>query len=721
MTTAHTMTKEPKTEAAKRASRFLRGTLAETLAAGADAFAEEDVSVLKFHGIYQQDDRDARRARRATGRPKEHWFMVRCAIPGGRLTAAQYLALDRLAEQVTYNRSLRVTTRQGLQFHGVIAGYVRPALREVNEALVTTLAACGDVERNVMASPAPIAGAAHAAVQELAAEIARELRPRTRAYHEIWLDGVRFSPEADEDEEPFYGPTYLPRKFKTAVGLPTDASLDLAAQDVGLLAVMDGDRVAGVNVLAGGGQGMTHKKPDTFARLATPLGYVAREHAVAVVREIAAIFRDHGNRGDRRHARLKYLLEAWGVERFRAELEARLGVPLEPWLDVDPPAHQEAPQDLMGRHPQGDGRYFYGLPVPNGRIADELHCRRKTALARLVETLGPRVIFTPDQNVLLADLEERDLQTLDTIFAAYDVPRAESVPRLRRYALACPALPTCGLALTEAERVFPRVLDGLEAELAAHGLEDEPLAVRMVGCPNGCARPYTADIGLVGRGILEYDVYVGGGLAGDRLGDLFAEQVPVDAVARTLAPLVRHWAAERRGDETLGAYYQRAFGTGERRTLLTGGKDDQPWVLRLPRRLQRGLARLAREGHPHEVCALLLGVRLGRSTRVQRYAPSANLAEERRTRYVLDPRDYVAADQAARREGLEIVGFWHTHPDHPAVPSPTDREAAWEGVSYVIQAVTAAAADDLRSWRLHGDRFIEERLVLDELDPSKET
>ncbi|HEX6203697.1 MAG TPA: NADPH-dependent assimilatory sulfite reductase hemoprotein subunit [Thermoanaerobaculia bacterium] len=564
--------KESRVETIKRASHGLRGTLGETLADAHPAVPDDDAQVLKFHGIYQGDDRDARRARRATGTEARTWFMVRAKIPGGRLTAEQYLALDDLAERTTWNRSLRVTTRQGLQLHGVGKGDLRPALQAMHRALVTTLAACGDVQRNVMASPAPLADGPHRAVRDLAAAISRELAPRSGAYHEIWLDGERVDPGAEE--EPFYGDTYLPRKFKVAVGLPEDGCLDLYSQDVALVALVERGRVLGYDVLAGGGLGMTHRKADTFARLASPIGSVAPEHAVGAVRVIASIFRDHGNRADRRHARLKYLLEAWGLERFRREVERRADFPLLPWVDVGRPAARE----LLGLHPQGDGRSFYGVAVPNGRVVDESAQRLKSALRQAVETLRPRVVLTPDQNLLLADLEPGDDERLETILAAYEVPLPRRVSPLRRLALACPALPTCGLALTEAERAMPRALAALEDELASWRLDEEPVVVRMTGCPNGCARPYTADIGIVGSGIGSYDLYVGGGAAGDRLARLWDSAVPLDELAVNLRPLLARWKAERWAGEGLGDFVERAFGAGG--GLLTGGKDD-PLAARL--------------------------------------------------------------------------------------------------------------------------------------------
>ena len=566
-------TKPSKVEIAKSSSEALRGTVAETLRSDADGFGHDDVQVLKFHGIYQQDDRDARKVRRLTGEEKEHRFMVRAKIPGGELTADQYLSLDAIAGNHA-GASLRLTTRQGVQLHGIVKGELKPTVAAMNRALLSTLAACGDVERNVMAPPAPLAHGAFVDARRLAQEIAADLCPRTNAYHQIWLDGERYEtgdPEPDGVES-FYGDAYLPRKLKTAIALVgdglSDDTVDVHAQDVGLIAVAEGNRIGRVQILVGGGLGMTHRKADTFARIATPLGSVPRDRAIDAVRAVAAVFRDHGNRSDRRHARLKYLIEDWGLQRFRRQVETRLGFELDPPLDIGPLRHP----DHLGRHDQGEGRFFYGVFVAEGRIADTPRRRVRTALRRVVEALRPRVLLTPDQNLLLADLTEDDAEAVEQILAAHGVPLPGDLSRVRRHGVACPALPTCSLALTESERVMDDVVADLDAELARHGLEDAELAVRMTGCPNGCARPYTADLGVVGSGLGQYDLYVGGGLARGRLGDLWATKVPQGEIATSLSPLFARWAAEREPDESLGDFYVRTYRHGEPRSLLSGDK-----------------------------------------------------------------------------------------------------------------------------------------------------
>ena len=558
---------ESKVEVAKRHGRQLRGSIAETLASDATHFGPDDVHLLKFHGTYQQDSRDERRGRQAAGEGKAFSFMVRVAIPAGAVTAEQYLALDALADRHA-NGTLRVTTRQGFQFHGVLKGDLKPAIAGINQELLTTIAACGDVQRNVMGCSAPLGDADHAAVRAVAEALARELRPASRAYHEIWLDGEK--QVSTEIEEPFYGTQYLPRKFKTAVGLSNDNCVDIWAQDVGLLAIVEGGRIRGFNLLVGGGMGMTHHKADTTARLAEPLGFIPTAHGVEAVRIVAAIFRDAGNRSDRRHARLKYLLAEWGIDRFREEFRRRASFELAEAVPLPSlPFH-----DHLGRHRQADGRWFYGVFVQSGRITDAAGPRLKTALREIVERFRPGVHLTAQQNLLLTDLDLASLDAIERVLRRHGVTPATELSAARRFSMACPALPTCGLAVAESERAIPALLDEFEAELTALGLRDVPLTIRMTGCPNGCARPYTADIAFVGRSLGLYNVYVGGGLAGDRVVDLLRADVRVEELLPTLRPLLVRWAAEREGNEGLGDFYQRILGRTERRVAITGREEE---------------------------------------------------------------------------------------------------------------------------------------------------
>ncbi len=545
-------------EQVKAESHGLRGALNDDLES-ADAFLSEVGKVLiKFHGSYEQTNRDKRGPA-----AKEYIFMVRSKLPGGRLTPAQYLAHDDIATRYG-NGTLRITTRQGFQFHGVLKGDLKAAIAGINRSLLTTISACGDVQRNVMGCAAPLGDADHAAVRQVAEALALELRPATRAYYEVWLDGEKQA--STEAEEPFYQDRYLPRKFKTAVGLSTDNCVDIWSQDVGLLAIVRDGRIEGFNLLVGGGLGMTHNKADTTARLAEPLGFVPTEHGVEAVRLVAAIFRDHGNRSDRRHARLKYLLAEWGTSRFCEEFRRRASFTLGPAVDLPAlPFH-----DHLGAHRQRDGRWFYGVFVQSGRIVDAEGHALKTALHEIVTRLRPGVSLTAQQNLLLTDLDADGVETAERILGAHGVTLPARLSAVRRFSMACPALPTCGLAVAESERAIPAILDRFEAELEALGLRDAPLTLRMTGCPNGCARPYTADLAFVGRSLGLYNVYLGGGLAGDRLVDLYRADVPTEELLETVRPLLARWAAEREGAEGLGDFYQRLMGLRARRTTVTG-------------------------------------------------------------------------------------------------------------------------------------------------------
>ena len=550
---------ESKVEVAKRQGRHLRGTIAETLASGATHFGADDIHLLKFHGTYQQDSRDERRRRESAGEEKAYSFMVRVAIPAGAVTADQYLSLEKIADDHA-NGTLRVTTRQGFQFHGVLKGDLKPAIAAINQDLLTTISACGDVQRNVMGCSAPLADTDHTVVRQVAEALAQELRPESRAYHEIWLDGEK--QPASAEEEPFYGDRYLPRKFKTAVGLSIDNCVDIYSQDVGLLAVVSAGRIEGFNLLVGGGLGLTHNKGDTTARLAQPLGFVPAENAVEAVRIVAAIFRDHGNRSDRRHARLKYLLAEWGLDRFREEFQRRASFRL-----AQPIALPALPfHDHLGRHRQADGRFFYGVFIQSGRIVG----RVKQALHEIVARYRPGIRLTGQQNLLLTDLDAESVAAAERILRAHGVTPPLELSAARRYSMACPALPTCGLAVAESERAIPEILDRFEAELASLGLRDVPLTIRMTGCPNGCARPYTADIAFVGRSLDLYHIYVGGSLAGDRLVDLYRADVPTGELLDAVKPLLARWASERFSDEGLGDFYQRIVGRPLARTAVTG-------------------------------------------------------------------------------------------------------------------------------------------------------
>ncbi len=558
--------KESKVEGFKKASKHLRGTIAESLDMDTTHFDEADVQLLKFHGSYQQDDRDLRKDLRAEGKEKAYSFMIRAAIPGGILSDEQYLALDALADDFA-GSALRVTTRQGIQFHGILKGNLKRHIAGMNERLVTTLSACGDVQRNVMACPAPLKDPAHRTIRRLAKDIAKELQPASKAYHEIWLDGEKHV--SSQDEEPFYGDRYLPRKFKTGITHAGDNSIDVYSYDCGLVAILDGADIVGYNVLVGGGMGMTHKKADTFARIASPLGFIEPADVLETVRTVAAIFRDHGNRADRRHARLKYLIEEWGMDRFREEFKSRVGFGLSDWKLTNVPDYH----DYIGKNAQDDGKFFYGVFIENGRIRDTGDAKLKTALKKIVGDHKAGVVLTPNQNVLLTDLDESAIAAIEQTLRECNVPFTDRLSNARRLSMACPALPTCGLAITEAERVMPGFIDRIETELARLELQDEPITIRMTGCPNGCARPYTADIAFVGRATDKYHVFVGGDRSGTRLADLYAADVALEDVIDVLSPLLTSWSKNRKPGQGLGDYYQQQAGRTTARQTVTGGEE----------------------------------------------------------------------------------------------------------------------------------------------------
>jgi sulfite reductase (ferredoxin) len=552
-------------EGIKENSRALRGGIAAELARDSERFSEQDKQLLKFHGSYQQEDRDARKARRADGLGKHHLFMVRCKIPGGRVLAEQYLALDELAGRYA-NGTLRFTSRQGIQFHGVVKGDLKATIAGINATLLTTLGACGDVNRNVMASPAPLAGGPHAELQATAARLAAHFAPRTRAYHEVWLDGKLSNGEsAAEDVEPIYGKVYLPRKFKMGLALPEDNLIDLHAQDLGLMAIVEEGAIAGYNLLVGGGMGMTHGNARTFPHLARPVAYVPAAEVVAAAEAVVKLFRDHGNRADRKRARIKYLVRDWGVEKFREVLGGYLGR-----VPAPPRPVEVSGFDLhLGWRPQGDGKFYYGLSVENGRVKDAGRVRLKSGLRAVVERFRPELRLTPMQDVLLCGLEPGTLPRLERLLDEYGVPRPESLSLVRKYSMSCPAIPTCGLAISEAERALPGILDELEAELKALGLDGEPLGVRMTGCPNGCARPYQSEVGIVGRSGDKYVLYVGGHVAGARLNFELRDLVPRAHIVATLRPLLVRYKEERRPGEGFGDYCQRLGPAQGRATVAT--------------------------------------------------------------------------------------------------------------------------------------------------------
>ncbi len=547
------MAKKQSLESIKAASGGLVGPIPEELVNGDAYFSEAAKQLLKFHGMYQQHDREVKRGHEDEAE-RYHQFMIRSKVPGGQLTAAQYLAHDDIASQYGTG-TLRITTRECFQIHGVLKGELRDTLRAFNDALVTTFGACGDIARNVMACPAPTSDPARLAAQEYAFILTRALFPRTSAYHQIWLDGEALIEDRVVDE-PLYGPSYLPRKFKVGIAYEDDNCVDVFTHDVGLVALFGDDgSLAGFNLLVGGGMGMTHQNADTFPRLADPLGFLPPDEAMIVetVKAILTIHRDYGDRENRKHARLKYILSDWGVERFREVLQDRLSFRLE----AARPLPQLKVEDHLGWHEQGDGKLYLGLPIPSGRIADNGDTRLRSGLRAIIERFGTPVRLTPQQNILLTAIDRDDRQAIEALLSVYNISQVEQLSAVRRLALACPALPTCGLAITEAERIIPQLLDQFETTLADLGIPNEAIVVRMTGCPNGCARPYVAEIGLVGRALNKYTLYLGGDAAGTRLAQPFLDLVGVDDLVPTLRPLLARWRDDAPKGESFGDYCAR--------------------------------------------------------------------------------------------------------------------------------------------------------------------
>lgn len=539
---------ESPVEGIKRSSRLLRGTLVESLAdAATGGLREPDRQLIKFHGSYQQDDRDLREER-ARQKLEPAWsFMVRTRLPGGVCTPRQWLALAGLARRYG-NGSLRLTTRQTVQLHGIVKRDLKATIAAMNAELVDSIAACGDVNRNVMASVNPVESLLHAQVHELARALSEHLRPRTRAYHEIWLDGARVA--GTEEAEPLYGPTYLPRKFKVGIVVPPHNDIDVFSQDVGFIAIVEGGRLAGFNLVAGGGLGMSHGESATFPRLADLIGFLGPERLAEVTEAVLTLQRDFGDRADRKHARLKYTIADRGLAWFRGELATRLGGDLAP----PRPFILSSQGDRFGWLRGVDGRLHLTLRIESGRVAGN----QLAGLERIAEIHTGDFRFTPNQNLVIANVPAEAVDRINQLVAAHGLDVALAATPLRRDALACVALPTCPLAMAEAERYLPTILARIEERLAQHGLEELPLSLRLTGCPNGCARPYLAEIGLVGRAPGRYVLRLGGDASGQRLNVVYRDNIDEAAILEALDPLFARYAEQRQQGERFGDFLWRA-------------------------------------------------------------------------------------------------------------------------------------------------------------------
>lgn len=532
-------------EGIKENSDFLRGTISESLLDDSTgSIPASDAQLTKFHGTYLQDDRDKRMSLIKEKKEKAFSFMIRVRVPGGVCTPKQWIGIDDLSDKFA-DGTLKLTTRQAFQLHGILKRNLKQTMKEINDTLLDTLAACGDVNRNVMSPANPFESKLHGQALDIAQQIHDHLTPQTSAYAEIWLDGEKTA-IGESEVEPIYGKTYLPRKFKIAVALPPRNDVDVFSNCLGFVGIADGEKIIGYNVLVGGGLGMTHGKTATFPRLADVIGFCKPEQVVQVSEEVVKIQRDHGDRSDRRHARLKYTIEDRGVEWFKEELNKRLGWNLEPTKDF----YFESTTDRYGWNEDSDGHWTYGLFVEGGR----LRAKAKEAVRLIAEKIDCEFRLTANQNLVIARVSPESKLEIDKIFKEYEVTDSLSLSALRLNSIACTALPTCSLALAESERYLPSLIDELDGIIGELGLRDESIAIRSTGCPNGCGRPYLGEIGLVGKAPGKYNLYLGAGLDGMRLNKLYRPAIPHEEIISELRPVLEDFSKHRLESETFGDF-----------------------------------------------------------------------------------------------------------------------------------------------------------------------
>ena len=540
-------------ERIKANSRLLRGTLIESLADPVTgAISDDDNKLLKFHGSYQQDDRDLREERRRQKLEPAYQFMVRARLAGGVLSPAQWLSFDHIA-RTWANSTLRITTRQTFQLHGVFKRDLKPSIAALNDALVSTIAACGDVNRNVVASANPASTPAHRLAYRWAERLSEHLKPKTRAYHEIWLDEKQVAGGEDESE-PLYGATYLPRKFKIGIAVPPTNDVDVFAQDLGLIAIIQHGELLGFNIAIGGGMGASHGDPSTYPRLGSVIGFVIPEQLLRAAEGVIEVQRDHGDRLERKHARLKYTIDRMGLSAFKAELERRIGFTLQPSRAY----HFDHNGDRYGWTEGDDGRWHLTLQIESGRLADLPEQPHLSGLRAIAEEHQGDFRLTCNQNLIIANVPSAQRTRIDALVSEYKLDGYRQLSGIRRHAVACVALPTCGLAMAESERYLPQLLPKLEALLDRHGLRDEPIVLRLSGCPNGCSRPYLGEIALIGRAIGRYDLRLGADFAGQRLNRVLRENIDEADILRELDTLFARYASERTEDERFGDFLVRS-------------------------------------------------------------------------------------------------------------------------------------------------------------------
>ncbi|WP_052166446.1 assimilatory sulfite reductase (NADPH) hemoprotein subunit [Methylobacter tundripaludum] len=547
------LNKRVEVERIKDASNYLRGTLVKSLQDPlTGALAEDDTQLSKYHGIYQQDDRDLRDERRRQKLEPHYQFLVRIRVPGGVCTPTQWLEVDRIAN--TYcNPAIRLTTRQACQLHGIVKRDLKRTIAEINAALLDTIAACGDVNRNVMCNPNPYQSRLHGEVYEYARRLSEHLTPRTTAYHEIWLDEELLS-SSRQDEEPIYGKHYLPRKFKIALAIPPSNDVDLFANDLGFIAIAEDDHLLGFNVSVGGGLSMTHGETSTYPRLADVIGYCPKNKTLQVAEEIVKIQRDFGDRSNRKHARFKYTIEDRGMDWLRFELNRRLGWNLEP-----PRAFVfEHSGDRYGWVEGANDAWHHTVFIPNGRILDTEDYPMMTGLREIAKVHDGDFRLTANQNLIIGQVSSKRKPVIDELLEKYRLADTHHQTGLRLNSMACVAFPTCGLAMAESERYFPSLVDKLDVIIKQAGLEHDPILIRMTGCPNGCARSSLAEIGFIGKAPGKYNLYLGAGFYGQRLNKLYRENINEEQILAELSPIIQRYAQEREPGERFGDFVIKA-------------------------------------------------------------------------------------------------------------------------------------------------------------------
>ena len=543
-------------EEIKAESRGLYGKIIETLLSSESHFQEAEYQLLKFHGSYQQDNRDSRKERRKQKLEKEWMFMVRTKMPSGTLTSEQYLIHDSMADKLG-DSTMRLTTRQGIQLHGILKGQLRDAIRYISDCGLTTWGACGDVVRNTMAPAAPIKNEAHASALELADEISELFSAQTSSYSSIWLNGEKLELDtnnlSEPENEPLYGELYLPRKFKIGIAIPPRNDVDLYSQDIGLVMHTENNKALGYSIYVGGGFGMTHGKETTYPCLAQPLFYCAKKDIAKACEAIIIVQRDNGDRTDRRHARLKYLVAERGIDWFKTEVQKIIDFPTQEIRE----ANFKTVSDQLGWHEQGDGKLFVGIHVAQGRIKDNEEKQNRTAFRQIAQKFNCPIRITPNANIYFYDIEKNNRPHIDQILRDFNIAIGDDFTATRQTAHACVALPTCGLALSESERVFDTLLDSIDSLLSELKLEKDQILIRMTGCPNGCARPYNADFAFVGRAPNKYAMFVGGSSSGDRLASLHKKSILFDEIQGEIRILLQDFVKNRLREETFSEFWGR--------------------------------------------------------------------------------------------------------------------------------------------------------------------